>query len=84
MVTSMSIAIWYSIKMKDFSRKACGVRPYDPYTRCLYSLQCVMREIHIALTMMALHDVEVKALDVLNAWVLTPNKDMDSTRPRVW
>ena len=41
-------------------------RPYDPHTGC-YSLACIV------LTMAALHDLEVKAADVLNAYVMAPN-----------
>ena len=43
-------------------------RPYDPHTGC-YSLACIV------LTMAALHDLEVKAADVLNAYVMAPNQE---------
>ena len=50
-----------------------GRRPYDPYTRYYNVISVVTREmVCIALTMMALHDQEVKA-DVLNAYVMAPN-----------
>ena len=40
---------------------------------------------HIALTMVALNDLEVNTADVLNVYVMAPNrKDVDSIRPRVW
>ena len=38
----------------------------------------------IALTMAVLNDLKVKAADVLNAYMMTPNrKNMDRIRPRV-
>ena len=36
----------------------------------------VMREtVHIPLTMTVLHDLEVKATDVLNAYLMAPNRE---------
>ena len=68
----------FDIKMEDFWRKAClGVRGRMTHTpdTITYS-SVVMREtVCIALTMVALHDLEVKAADVLNAYVMEPNHE---------
>ena len=57
-----------------------GGRPYDPYTRCDYILQCGgQRNCMQCLTMSALHDLEVKAADVLNAYMMIPNKEKIKT-----
>ena len=37
-------------------------------------LQC-RETMHITLTMAVLHDLEVKAADVLNAYVMAPNRE---------
>ena len=59
----------FDIKMEDFCRKAClvvgGHMNHTPDTITYFSV--VTREtVCIALTMEALHDLEVKAADVLN------------------
>ena len=42
----------------------------------IISSSVVTREtMHIALTMAALHDLEVKASDLLNVYVLAPNRE---------
>ena len=52
----------------------CDERPYDPYTGHYYLLQCSHKKtVHIALTMTALHDLEVKAIEVLNADAIVSN-----------
>ena len=51
-----------------------GRRPYDPFTEFFTYSSVVTREtVCIALTMAALHDLEVKLADVLNAYVSAPN-----------
>ena len=49
-------------------------RPYDQYTGCYYLVQCGhKRTCAHALTMAALHHLEVKAADVLNTYVMATN-----------
>ena len=68
----------FDIKMEDFQRKAClvagGHMAYTPNT-ITYSSVVTRKTLHIALTMAALHDLEAKAADVLNAYVTAPNHD---------
>ena len=50
--------------------------PYDPYTRYHNVFQCShKRNVLIALTMAALYDLEVKAADILNAYVMATNHE---------
>ena len=74
--------IVFDIKMEDFHRKAClvagGQMTNIPHTITFSSV--VTREtLCIALTMAALHDLEVKAADVLNAYVMAANNDKTLT-----
>ena len=53
-----------------------GRRPYDPYMGHYHLFQCGhQRNMCIALTTVALHDLEVKAADVLNAYMMEPNHE---------
>ena len=40
-----------------------------------YSGVAMRETVHIALTMGALHDILVKAVDVLNAYVMAPSRE---------
>ena len=40
-----------------------------------YSSVAMRETVNIALTMVALHGIEVKAADVWNAYVMAPNRD---------
>ena len=76
----------FDIKVENFHRKAQlgGGRPYDPFITCYYFLKCVYKKnIHITLTMAVLHDLELKISDLLNACVMAPNRENNSTRFRV-
>ena len=68
----------FDIKMEDFQRKAClvtgGHMTYTPDT-ITYSSVVTRETVHIALTMAMCHDLEVKAADVLNAYVMVPNHE---------
>ena len=56
-----------------------GGRPCDPNTRIYYKLQCgYQRDCSIVLTMVALHDIEVKAADAFNTWKVA------SSREKIW
>ena len=51
-----------------------GGRPCDQYTRYYNDFIVATREtVSIALTMVALHDIEVKVADVLNTYIMAPN-----------
>ena len=68
----------FEIKMQDFQRKSClmagGHITNTLDTKTQFSV--VTRETGcIALTMVALHDQEVKATDVLNTYVMAPNHE---------
>ena len=53
-----------------------GRRPHDPYTRHYNLFQCgYEKTVFIVLTMAALHDLEVKAADLLNAYVMAPSHE---------
>ena len=78
---TMSNAIWCLILKWRISKKGMpsGGRSYDPYTGHYYYFSEVTREsVCIALTMVALHDQEVKEADSLNAYVMAPNHE------RIW
>ena len=79
----------YDVKMQDFSRKtqlvARGHMIETP--KCMTYSSVVGREtVRIALTIAALNDLQVKAGDVMNAYLTAPcsEKDMDCPRKRVW
>ena len=79
----------FDIKMENFHRKApLNVGGHVTHTLDVTTyLTVVTREtVHIALTIAALPDLEVKAADVLNAYVMASNREkkMDSIRSRVW
>ena len=64
--------------MKDFSRKACLVTgDHRTHTSDVVTYSSVvMRDIvHIALTMAALHDLVVKAADILSAYMMAFNRE---------
>jgi hypothetical protein len=68
----------FDIKMEDFRRKARlvagGHRTEAPATITYASV--VSREtVHLALTIAALNDLEVKVGDVLNAYITAPVKE---------
>ena len=69
----------FDIKMEDFHRKAClmegGHMTHRPDT-ITYSSVVTRETVCISLTMAVLHDLNVKAADVLNAYVMTPNHKM--------
>ena len=68
----------FDVKMEDFQTKAClvtgGHVTHIPYT-ITYSNVVTRETVWIALTMAALHDLEVKAADALNAYVMEPNHE---------
>ena len=52
-----------------------GRRPFNQYTGWYHVLQCGHQEtVYIGITMAELHGLEVKAADVLNAYVMAPHK----------
>ena len=63
------------IKMEDFRRKSClvveGHMTHTPDTST-YSIVVTRKTVHIALIMEVLHDLEVKAADILNTYVKAP------------
>ena len=68
----------FDIKMKNFHRKEClVVGGHMTHTLDVITYSCIVsREtVCIALTMAALHDLEVKAASVLNAYLMAPNKE---------
>ena len=64
--------------MEDFHRKACPVtgghmtQTPDVIT---YFIVFTRETVHIALTMAALHDLKVKAADIMNAYLMAPNRE---------
>ena len=73
----------FDIGMKDFWIKAnllVGNHMTHAMDVLIYSIVNTSETVCIALTMAALHDQEVKALDVLNAYVMASNKQ----EIRVW
>ena len=68
----------FDIKMKDFQRKAClvaGDHMTNTPDTLMYSCVVMRKTVCIALTVAVLHDLEVKAADVLNAYVTAPNNE---------
>ena len=79
----------YDIKMEDFRHKALlvagGHMTENP--KCMTYSSIVRREtVGIALTVSGLNNLQVKAGDVMNAYLTAPcsEKDMDCPRKRVW
>ena len=66
----------FDIKMEEFCRKAYlvagGHMTHTPDI-ITYSIVVTRETVHIALTMVVLHDLEVKEADVLNPYVMAPN-----------
>ena len=66
------------IKMEDFQRKAFLVArsqiTHTPDT-ITYSSEVTRETVCIAFTMVALHDLELKDANVLNAYVMSPNHE---------
>ena len=65
----------YDVKMEDFRRKAQLVAGGNmtETPKCMTYSSVVGREtVRIALTIAALHDLQVKAGDVINAYVTAP------------
>ena len=68
----------FDIKMEDFWRNSClVVQSHITHTPDIVTyFSVIMREtVCIALPMVVLHDLEVKATDVLNAYVTAPNRE---------
>ena len=68
----------FDIKMEDFKRKAqlvVGGHMTNIPGTITYSYVVTRETVCIALTMAALHDLVVKAADVLNAYVMAPNHE---------
>ena len=72
----------FSIKMEDFSRKACLVAgghmfeaPKDLTSASVVSIE----SIRIALTLAALNDLEVKTSDIQNAYLTAPCSEKVNT-----
>ena len=64
----------FDIEIKDFHRKACLVVGGHTLDTLTY-FSVVKREIVcFALTMVALYDLDVKAADVLNDYMMASNK----------
>ena len=63
----------FSIKMEDFTQKACLVAGGHMVEACLTYVSVVSREsVRIALTLAALNDLEVKTSDTWNAYLTAP------------
>ena len=65
-------------KMEDFHRKACLVaKGHMTHTldAITYSSVAIRETVCIALTVAALHGLEVKAADALNDCVMAPNRE---------
>ena len=68
----------FDINMEEFCRKAClvaGGHMTHILDTITYSSVIMRETVCIALTMAALHDLEVKAADILNAHMVAPNKE---------
>ena len=68
----------FDIKMENLSRKAClvagGHMTHIPNS-ITFSNVVICETVCIALTITVLHDLDVKAVDVLNAYVMAPSRD---------
>ena len=74
----VNFCVVFDIKMEDYGRKAClvvGGHMTNTLDVITYSSVVTRETVCIALTMVALHDLEFKASDVLNAYVIAPNKE---------
>lgn len=68
----------FDVKMEDFRRKArlvAGGHTTEAPATMTYASVVSRETVRIALTIAALNDLEVKAADVLNAYVTAPNKE---------
>ena len=68
----------FDIKMKDFHRKIClVVRGHMVHTlnAIAYSRVVTRETVHDALTMAVLHDLEVKAAEILNTYGVSSNRE---------
>ena len=79
----------FNIKMEDFQRKTClvaGGHMTHTLDTITYSSVVMRDTVCIALTMAVLHDLKVKAADVLNAYVMAPNHEKICTvlGPEFW
>ena len=68
----------FGIKMEDFLRKAClvvvGHMTHTPDV-ISYSSVVTRETMCISLTMSALYDLPVKAADLLNTYIMAPNRE---------
>ena len=68
----------FDIKIKDFQRKTClvaGGHMTITLDTIIYSSVVRRETVCIALTMVALYNLEVKAADILNTYVMAPNHE---------
>ena len=66
----------FGIKIEGFCRKAClvaGRHMTNSTDTIIYSSVVTRETMHIALTMAALHDLDIKVADVLNTYVMASN-----------
>ena len=66
------------LKIEDFCRMSClvaGGHTTHTLAAITYSSVVTRETVHIALTMMVLHDLEIKAADVLKAYLTAPNRE---------
>ena len=66
----------FDIKMEDFQRKAClivGGHMTNTLDTIMYFSVVTRETVCIAFTRAMLHDLEVKAADIMNAYVMAPN-----------
>ena len=66
----------FDIKMENFHQNAylvVGGHMTNTLDTITYSSVVTRKTVCIALTMAALHDLEVKAVDILNTFVMAPN-----------
>ena len=71
----MKYHIVFSIKMEDFSRKAClvaGGHMVEAPKRLTYAIMISRESVRIALTLVALNDLEVKTSAIQNAYLTAP------------
>ena len=65
--------------MEDFQRKAClvtGGEMINTLDTITYSSVVTRETVYIALKLAELHDLEVKVVNVLNAYLMAPNHEM--------
>ena len=71
----MKCAMVFSIKMEEFSRKAClvaGGHMVEAPKSLTYASMVSRESVRIALTLAALNDLEVKTSDIQNAYLTAP------------